>query len=44
MMLQSVSFYSLKAFELNISKYQHMKYLSKKVCANIVMLLSDFWI
>lgn len=43
MMFQSVSDYSLKAFELSVSKYQLMKEdLSKKTCANIVILLSDF--
>lgn len=43
MMFQSVSLYPLKAFELNNSKYQLMKVdLSKKVCANIVILLSGF--
>lgn len=43
MMFQSVSLYPLKAFELNNSKYQLMKEdLSKKVCANIVILPSEF--
>lgn len=42
MMFQSVSCYSLKAFELNINKYQLMKEdLSKKVSANIV---AAFWL
>lgn len=43
MMFQSISGYSLKAFEPSISKYQLRKEdLSKKACANIVILLSDF--
>lgn len=44
-MFQHVSSYYLKAFELNISKYQLMKEdFSKKTCANIRILLSDFQI
>lgn len=42
-MFQHVSGYYLKAFELSISKYQLMKEdFTKKACANIIILLSDF--